>query len=62
MTPPAPIPAMARPMMKAIELGAAAQRVEPTMNTTIDPKNVVLMGMNLYSFPNSNWNAAFVSK
>lgn len=62
MTPPAPIPAIALPMMKAIELGAAAQIVDPTMNTRIDPKNVVLIGMNLYNFPNSNWKAALVSK
>jgi hypothetical protein len=61
-TPPAPTPAIALPMMNAIEFGAAAQTVEPTTNTKMEPKKVALMGTNLYSFPKSSWNAALVSK
>jgi len=34
--PAAPAPAMARPTMKAGELGAAPQRAEPASKTTID--------------------------
>ena len=30
ITPPEPIPAIARPMMNATEFGAAPQRAEPT--------------------------------
>jgi hypothetical protein len=49
-------------MINAIEFGAAAQTVEPTTNTRMEPRKVALIGTNLYSFPKSSWNAALVSK
>ncbi len=41
-TPPAPRPAMARPMMKAIEFGAAPQMAEPASNSMTAIRKVVL--------------------
>jgi hypothetical protein len=37
--PAAPAPAIARPLMKAVELGAAPQIAEPISKTTIDRRN-----------------------
>ena len=50
-TPPAPRPAMALPRMKAMELGAAPQRADPTMKRKSDSKNSGFAGRNLYSLP-----------
>lgn len=36
--PAAPIPEMARPMMKAVELGAAPQSAEPTSKRMTQPR------------------------
>jgi hypothetical protein len=54
MMPPDPKPAIARPRMKAIELGAAPQRAEPVSNRSIDVKNVALTLNIVYNFPNTN--------
>jgi hypothetical protein len=61
-TPPAPNPAMALPTTKAIEFGAAPQIAEPTSNSTNAAKKVVLTLKAMYSFPNTNKNAQFVSR
>jgi hypothetical protein len=37
-TPADPDPAMARPIMKAVELGAAPHKAEPTSKTTMEPR------------------------
>lgn len=42
-TPAAPTPAMARPTMKAEELGAAPQRAEPTSKMNMEAKNTHLV-------------------
>jgi hypothetical protein len=47
----APIPAIARPTMKAVEVGAAPQMTEPTSKTRIDHKKVHLTEYNWYTLP-----------
>jgi hypothetical protein len=44
MSPAAPKPDMQRPTIRALMLGAAAQRTEPTSNVAIEPKKIVLGG------------------
>jgi len=61
-TPPDPSPAMALPMIKAMEFGAAPQMAEPASNSKIDVRKVPLMLKKPYSFPNTSWNAQLVSK
>lgn len=41
--PAEPIPAMARPMMKAVELGAAPQIAEPTSKTTTAARKIIFV-------------------
>lgn len=60
--PPAPSPAIALPIMKATEFGAAPQTAEPTSKSTTAPIKVVLTFSMVYSFPNTNKNAQFVSR
>lgn len=60
--PPAPRPAMALPMMKAIEFGAAPQMAEPTSNKRTAARKVALTFMKVYIFPNTNMNAQLVSR
>lgn len=43
VAPALPRPAMARPMMKAVDVGAAAQMMEPTSNTIIAVMKVHLV-------------------
>lgn len=52
--PPAPTPAMALPMMKAMEFGAAPQRADPTSNSNIADKKLALMLKKAYSFPKTS--------
>ena len=61
-TPPAPRPAMALPMMKATELGAAPQMAEPTSNNTRAVRKVAFKFRKVYSFPNTNRKAQLVSR
>lgn len=61
-TPPAPRPAMALPMMKAIELGAAPQMAEPTSNNTRAVRKVAFTFRKAYNFPNTNRKAQLVSR
>ena len=61
-TPPDPRPAIALPRMKAIEFGAAPQRIEPTSNSRMDVRKVALMLKKVYSLPNTSWKAQLVSK
>ena len=43
VVPAVPIPAMARPIIKAVDVGAAAQTIEPISKTTIVAMKVVLV-------------------
>jgi hypothetical protein len=60
--PPAPKPAIALPTMKAIELGADPQTVDPTSNSTTAETKVTLVLRKEYNFPNTNREVQFVSK
>ncbi len=60
--PPDPKPAMLLPRIKAIELGAAPQRAEPTSNNAIEVKKTALMLNKVYIFPNTSWKAQLVSR
>lgn len=55
--PAAPQPATDRPIMKAIELGAVAQMIEPASNIASALRNTVLVEKSVYSRPNTSWNA-----
>jgi hypothetical protein len=50
-TPADPAPAMVRPRMKAIELGAAPQRAEPISKSAMAKRKTVLVGKNENSRP-----------
>jgi hypothetical protein len=56
------MPAMALPMMKAIEFGAAPQMAEPTSNSATAVRKVALMFKKVYIFPNTNKKAQLVSR
>jgi hypothetical protein len=60
MTPPEPIPAMALPMINAIELGAAPHIAEPTSKSTNDVKKTYLTRKQVYILPKTSWNAQLV--
>jgi hypothetical protein len=48
---------MARPTIKASEVGAAAHTSDPSVKMATADKKTVLTEYKLYSFPNCNWNA-----
>jgi len=50
-TPPAPIPATALPKMNTGLFGAAAQIIEPTMNSDITKANTVFTPKVWYNLP-----------
>jgi hypothetical protein len=49
--PEEPKPAIARPMMRAMELGAAPQRAEPTSNKKIPVRKTHFVGAKVYIRP-----------
>lgn len=53
-TPAAAKPAMALPMMKAVELGAAPRRAEPISNTNMLARNVYFGVQKVYTLPMSS--------
>lgn len=53
-TPAAAKPAMALPMMKAVELGAAAHKAEPTSNTNMLARNAYFGVVKVYTLPISS--------
>lgn len=60
--PAPPMPAMARPMMRMKDVGAAPHRRLPTSNTMMEDKKVVLRGKYLYALPQVDWKPAVVMK
>ena len=60
--PEAPSPVMARPMIRAMALGAAPQMRLPSSNTRMDEMKVVLRGKYLYAFPQADWKEPLVKK
>lgn len=60
MIPPDPNPAIALPMTRATELGAAPQIADPTSKNRIAAKNTPFTLKNEYSLPQSNWKAQLV--
>src|SRR3569833_2647236 len=61
-TPPAPSPAMARPMIKATEFGAAPQIAEPISNKSTAAKKEYFTSRIAYIFPNTRRKAQLVSR
>lgn len=57
-----PIPAIARPIMRASELGAAPHSRLPSSNRPIEPRNVHLRGKYLYALPHDAWKLPEVKK
>src|SRR3569833_1240519 len=60
-TPPAASPAMARPMIKATEFGAAPQIAEPISHKSTAAKKVYFTSRIAYIFPNTRRKAQLVS-
>ena len=60
--PEAPRPAMARPTMRAIELGATPQISEPTSKMKRVSRNIHLILKKVYSRPKKSWKADKVSR
>lgn len=60
--PAAPTPAMALPIMKTTELGAAPQIAEPISNSTTVARKVFFTEKKVYSLPNINWNEHVVRR
>ncbi len=60
--PVAPRPAMARPTMRQLELGAAAHKMEPTSKIPTDVIKIHLISYIVYSFPNINWEQHDVNR
>jgi hypothetical protein len=48
---------MARPTIKASEVGAAAQTSDPSVKITTADKKIFLTEYRVYSFPNCSWKA-----
>jgi hypothetical protein len=61
-TPAAPSPAMALPMMKAAELGAAAQRIEPPSKMIEEIKYTHLRLKKVYILPKVGWKDIWVRR
>lgn len=61
MMPALPIPAIARPMMKATELGAAPHRADPISKIKMRTKNTYLAVWKVYILPMSNWKQELVN-
>jgi hypothetical protein len=57
-----PTPAIARPMIKAAELGAAPQMALPISKMTRAIKKTHLMEKKVYSLPKKSWNAQVVRR
>jgi len=47
INPAEPIPATARPTIKTTELGAAAHKIDPASNMTMEDRNMILMLKNV---------------
>lgn len=62
ITPAPPAPAIALPMIKEIELGAAPQTALPIKKMRIDVKYVHFVLSKVYARPNGNWKAQVVIK
>lgn len=60
-TPAAPKPAIARPIIKAIELGAAPQIADPTSNRATEKRKTALMLRKVYIFPKMSRKAQLVN-
>lgn len=60
--PALPRPAIARPTMKATELGAAPQMAEPISKSPMETRKTPLTLKKLYSFPKLSWNEQLVSR
>lgn len=60
--PAPPTPAIARPMIKASELGAAPHIAEPTSKMKMAVKKTHFTGKKVYSLPNISWKAQVVSR
>ena len=56
-TPAEPTPATARPTIRTVELGAAAQMTDPTSKKARATRNTHLVLNSAYSLPNINWKA-----
>lgn len=57
-----PTPAIARPIIKAAELGAAPQMALPISKMTSAVKYTHLIEKKVYSFPKNSWNAQVVRR
>ena len=60
--PAAPTPAIARPTIKAADVGAPPHMAEPTSNMTTEMMKTDLMEKRVYSFPKKSWKAQRVNK
>lgn len=60
-TPAAPRPAIALPMLKATEFGAAPQTAEPISNRTTDARKMALTLKKVYIFPKMSKEVQLVS-
>lgn len=58
--PAAPTPAMARPIIRATEVGATPQIKLPTSNINIQARKVIFRGKYLYTFPHVDWKPPIV--
>lgn len=62
VTPAAPNPAMARPTMRAVEVGATAQTRLPTSKMATEVKYTGFVEKNLYALPHTDWNTPVVTR
>jgi len=60
--PAPPAPAIARPTIRAVLLGATAQMRLPSSKMAIERRKTVLRGKYLYALPQVDWKEATVRK
>ena len=58
--PEQPIPEIARPMMKQLDVGATPDKRDPSSKIPMATRKVTLTGQNVYSFPQKSWNEQLV--
>jgi len=56
--PAPPRPATVLPTIRAFDVGAAPQTIEPTSKMMMEARKVVLTGKRVYSLPNNIWQDA----
>lgn len=57
-----PMPAIARPMISAVDVGAAPQITEPSSNKAMAVKKTTLTEWYVYSLPKSSWKLQVVRR